>query len=147
MGKVWCESERGRWLSMGGGERMRECRMQKGNDKTERGPRSWPAVSWLMMMRMAMRKNSHLSWRESGQVKKGYVAKRGSGRGKSGKNLRIHLIISDIKNDGILPSHQSTVLNGRRQNKPDKINNLSKMGVGHKEGQWETELFFHTFVG
>lgn len=94
-----------------------------------------------------MRKNSHLSWRESGQVKKGYVAKRGSGRGKSGKNLRIHLIISDIKNDGILPSHQSTVLNGRRQNKPDKINNLSKMGVGHKEGQWETELFFHTFVG
>lgn len=58
IGKVQCESERSRWLSMWGWERMGECRMQKGNDKTERGVLSWPAVSWLMMIGMAMRKNS-----------------------------------------------------------------------------------------
>lgn len=62
-GGVRCESERSRWWSMGGRGRTRGCRMQKGKDKTERGPLPWPAVSWWMMMRVGMRKKSQLSGR------------------------------------------------------------------------------------
>lgn len=123
------------------GERVRECRMQKGNDKTERGPLSWPAVSWLMMMRMAMRKNSHLSgWKEEEWVCNEGIQrrkKRVKGSGKTGKNLHMLLIISAIKSNGILPSHQSAGLNGRRHKKSDKINKWSKITPGYKEWQWE----------
>lgn len=44
-----------------------------------------------------MRKKSHLSQRESGGVQKSYKKDKVSGRGKSGKNLHIQLIISAIK--------------------------------------------------
>ena len=64
-----------------------------------------------MMMRMAMRKNSHLGWRGSGQIKRGIQGE--SGRGDTGENLHILLITSAVKNDGVPPSHRSTVLHGR----------------------------------